>query len=260
MSMTLQDMTNIATLTRNYANKASSSGTASSAATASDPLTQMLDVADKRISAQISQTDVQLSSYGQIKSGFASLQTSGKALTSLAKNASASDVTKAAQSFVDAYNNTSNAVNTAIGGSGKSAGALADDQLARLSSNDLKRVVTSSTGAAALQKIGISVGQNGALAIDSKALAAALSANPEAVKSTLAKLGQQANSTATQELSSGGAVGSAVNALSSRSKNLAAAQSQQQGLAATLQQNSDQAANFSGFSAGISAYMKMFSL
>ena len=269
MAMTLQDMTSIASLTRNLASKAYTSGntgTTGAAATSgtSDILTQALDTASKRISTQVSQTDVQLSSYGQIKSGFASLQTTGKALTTLAKDATASDISKAAQNFVNAYNSTTSAVSTAVNGSGNTAGALANDQLARLASNDLRRVVTSSTGSSALQNIGISVGQNGSLSIDAKALEKALQANPDAVKSTLSKLGQQANTSATQELSSGGAVGSAVNTLNSRAKNLAAAQSQQQGLAASaqlaIQQASDQTTSFGGFSAGIAAYMKMFSL
>jgi len=269
MSMTLTDMTNIATLARAYANSANTSGmsgmsgTSGTSATA-DPMTQALDVANKRISAQISQTDVQLSSYGQIKSGFASVQSAGKTLTTLSANASAADVTKAAQSLVDAYNSTTNAVATAVNGNGKSPGALANDSLARLSGNDLRRVVTSGSGIADLQKIGISVNSNGSLSVDSTALGKALAANPNAVKGVLSKLGQQANTTASTELSSGGAVGSAVNSLNSQAKNLAAKQTQEQNLAASaqaaVQQNSALTSNFGGVSAGIAAYMKTFSL
>lgn len=254
MSMTLNDMTKIATLTQNYANKAA----------ASDPMTQVLDSANKRVATQISQTDVQLSSYGQIKSGFASIGSAGTALTKLGATATATDVNRAAQSFVTAYNNTSNALATAVGGSGGSAGALANDSLARLAGNDLRRVVTTGTGAADLQKIGISVGQNGSLAIDSKALSAALQANPDAVKATLGKLGQAATNSAASELASGGAVGSAVNSLNNRARNLAAQQTQQQSLIASaqaaIQQSASQANGFGGISAGIAAYMKAFSL
>lgn len=255
MAMTLGDMSRIATLNRQiYA----------AGKTASDPLTKAVDTASKRIGDQVSKTDVQLSSYGQIKSGLASLQSSGKALTTLAKNATGSEVGKAAQSFVDAYNTGSSAVNTAVNGTGSKAGALADDQLARLAGNDLRRIVTNSGGSAELQKIGISVGQNGSLSLDAKALEKALAANPDAVKSTLAKLGGQAETTATRELSSNGAVGSAVNTLNSRAKKLAAAQSQQEGLAAAMQaaiqQSADQLQGGGGFSAGIAAYMKIFSL
>lgn len=263
MSMTLTDMSNIATLTRNLASSANTSGTSGTSASA-DPLTQALDVANKRTSAQISQTNVQLSSYGQIKSGFASLQSTGQALTTLSKNTSATDVTKAAQSFVDAFNSTTSAVSTAVNGNGKSPGVLANDSLARLSSNDLRRVVTSGSSNADLQKIGISVNSNGSLSLDSAALGKAIAANPDAVKGTLAKLGQQASTTATKELSSGGAVGSAVKSLNSQARNLAAKQTQEQKLAASAQaatqQTSIQTTNFGGISAGIAAYMKMFSL
>lgn len=254
MAMTLGSMTNVAMLNRNYAN----------AGTAADPVTQSLDIASKRVAAQIGSTDVQLSSYGQIKSGFSALQTSGKALTSLAKDASVGDVSKAAQSFVNAYNATAAAVGTAINGNGKSPGALANDNLVRVANNDLRRVTTSGTGSADLRKTGISVGQNGVLSVDTKALEAALLANPDAVKGALARLGQQAAATSTQELSSGGAVGSAVNALNSRAKNLATQQTQQLNLAnsaqTAIQRNADLTANSASSSAGIGAYMKMLSL
>jgi len=266
MAMTLDSMSRIAALTRNLASSANTSGTTgtSGTASASDPLAKVLDTANKRISAQISETNVKLSSYGQIKSGFASLQSTGQALTTLAKNASVTDVTKAAQSFVDAFNTTASAVSTAVNGNGKSPGALANDALARLSGNDLRRVVTSGSSIADLQNIGISVNAKGSLAIDSAALGKALQANPDAVKASLAKLGQQASATATTELSSGGAVGSSVNSLNNRARNLAAQQKQEQGLAASaqaaIQQSSALSGNLGGVSAGIAAYIKAFSL
>lgn len=257
MAMTLGSMSSIATQTLNLANKAATSAT-------SDPLTKSLGIANQRVTDQLSQTNVQLSSYGQIKSGFAALQTTGKTLSTLTKDATASDVSKAAQSFASAFNSTTNAVSSAVNGSAGKSGALANDQLARLSGNDLRRVITNSGGASELQKIGISVGQSGTLTVDSKALEKALAANPDAVKGTLSKLGQQAGKTATQELSSGGAVGSAMTSLNNRAKTLTTQQTQQQNAAAlihaALQQSSDQFNGFGGLSAGISAYMKTFSL
>lgn len=255
MAMTLDSMTSMATLSRNIA---------SSSNVGTDPITQAIGAASKRIAQQISSTDVQLSSYGQIKSGFTSVQASGKALSSLSKDATASDVSKAAQNFVNAFNTTATAVSSAINGNGKTAGALSNDNLARIASNDLRRTSMSGTGVADLQKIGISIGQNGTLSVDVKALESATKANPDAVKSTLTKLGQQASATATQELSSNGAVGSAVNSLSNRSRVLATQQKQQDNLAAisqsAIQQNLSLSTNASNVSAGISAYMKMFSL
>ena len=260
MSMTLHDMSNIATLTRNYASSTNSSS-ASGASATPDSVSQALDSANKRISAQISQTSVQLSSYGQIKSGFASLQNTGQALTTLAKNASVSDVSKATQSFVDAYNSTNSAISTAVKGNDKSAGTLAGNALANRSGSDLHRIVVSNSSSADLKNIGISVNQNGSLTVDTKALEKAVQANPDAVKNTLAKLGQQANTTATNELSSSGAVGSAVNSLNQRAKSLATQQTQEQSLAASAQAAIQQSANqTSGFSSGIADYMKIFSL
>ena len=178
MAMTLGSMSSIATQTLNLANKAATSAT-------SDPLTKSLGIANQRVTDQLSQTNVQLSSYGQSKSGFAALQTTGKTLCTLTKEATASDVSKAAQSFASAFNSTTNAVSSAVNGSAGKSGALANDQLARLSGNDLRRVITNSGGASELQKIGISVGQSGTLTVDSKALEKALAANPDAVKGTL---------------------------------------------------------------------------
>lgn len=263
MSMTLQDMVNISTLTRNTAVGSSQSGVASASGLTS-AITQALDSANKRTSGQISQTNVRLSSYGQIQSGFSALQSTGKALTILAANSSASDVGKAAQGFVDAFNSTNSAISSAVNGNGKTAGTLANDVAARLSGNDLRRFATSSTSRAELTAIGVSINQNGSLSLDSKALANALQANPDAVRSTLAKLGQQASSTASNELSSSGTVGKAVNSLNIQAKNLVAQQVQEQKLVAsaqaTLQQSANQFSGFGASSSGVDAYMKIFSL
>lgn len=254
MAMTLDSMTNLAMLNRNIA----------STGIAADPVTRALGAASQRIGEQLSSTQVRLSSYGQIQSGFASLQTTGKALGTLAKDATVSDIGKAAQNFVNAFNTTATAVNTAISGSGKSPGTLANDSLARIANNDLRRVVPSGTGVAALKDIGISIARNSTLSVDTKALEKAAQANPDAVKNTLANLGQQAALTATRELSSSGAVGSSVNSLSNRARNLATQQQQQESLGAlaqsAIQQHADLTSNTADINAGIGAYMKMFSL
>jgi hypothetical protein len=255
--MTLQSMTNIATLTRNF-------NIANNASGKTDPVSLALASAAKRTGVQIAQTEAQLSSYGQIKSRFASLQTTGKALTTLAKNAPSADVINAAQGFVNAYNTTNSAIATAVTGNGKSAGVLANENPARVTGGDLRRVVTSAASNADLSKIGISVNQNGALSIDSKVLASALQSNPDAVKATLSALGGQANSTATTELSGSGAVGKAVSALGTRATSLATQQSQEQRIAtaaqATIQQSANQIASFSGNSTAIGSYLNIFSL
>jgi flagellar hook-associated protein 2 len=255
MSMTLQEMATIATLNNNIY---------SAGNTTTNPVTKAFDAASQRIGTQISQTNVQLSSYGQIQSGFASLQTAGKSLSSLSPTATASTVSTAAQNFAKAYNTTNSAVSTSINGAGTSKGALANDQLARVAGNDLHGISTNGVSAADLQKIGISTNKDGSLSLDTTALANAMAANPTAVTGTLAKLGRNANTTATNELSSSGVVGNAVNTLTSQVKTLASEQSQQVSLAASaqaaIQQSSNQIAGLGGVNAGIVSYMQMFSL
>jgi flagellar capping protein FliD len=258
MALTLQNMVNFSLL-----NSTTAANGASAKPALSSQSAQALDIASKRISAQVSATNVKLSSYGQIQSGFSSLQTAGKALTTLPANATTGDVSKAVQSFVDAYNTTNSAIATGVNGTGKTAGALASDPLVRLSGNDLRRVATSTTGLTELKNIGITVSQNGSLSVDSKVLGNALQANPDAVKSTLAKLGQQAAATATHQLSNSGDVGKSVSLLSTQSKNLAAVQTQQQSLVTSAQTSMQLNANVlggaSGSSGAIGAYMKIFS-
>jgi flagellar hook-associated protein 2 len=255
MSMTLQDMVTTATL--NGAFQASGS-------TKTNAVSKALDTASQRIGTKISQNNVQLSSYGQIQSGYASLQTAGKSLSTLSPTATAGTVSTAAQNFVKAYNTTNSAVGTAINGTGTSKGALANDQLARFAGNDLRGITTSGISSAELQKIGISVNRNGSLSLDTAALEKAVAANPTAVNGTLAKLGQQANATATNELSSRGVVGSAVNTLNNRAKTLASQQAQQESLAASaqaaIQQNYKQFTGNGSVNAGIASYLQMLSL
>lgn len=226
-------------------------------------MSQAFEVAGKRTDAQIDQTNVKFSSYGQIHAGFSSLQRAGKALVALSKGISDTDTSNAAQGFVDAFNTTNGAVNRVIRGTSKNPGVLADDTVARISSNDLRRVV-SSVSSAELKNAGISVNQNGSLSIDRKVLGNAVQDNPDAVKSTLAKLGQQATKTATEDLSSSGAVGKTVNSLNTQAKNLAARQTQEDSLMASaqaaIQQNANQFAGFSGSSSGTDVYAKIFSL
>lgn len=233
-----------------------------SAALKADQATGAFDLADKRLGQQVSATNVQLSAFGQIKSSFADIQSAGKSLSALGKSSTSEDVTKAAQSFVDAFNNAAKTVNTAIKGDGKSAGALAGDSHASLAAFDLKRLTTSGSNSTDLKKIGISVNKDGTLSVDAKALQSAFQANPNSVNDTLAKVGAQAVQVSQKELASTGNVGGSVNSLSTRAKTLEAKAASQQKLAADSQNAVQQhAANFGTSAAdGIAAYMKMFSL
>lgn len=227
--------------------------------------TQAVDVfkrASDRMAQQINATDVNLSAFGKIKAGFAELQSAGKDLADPKKTATAEDVKKAAQSFADAYNNASEAINTATKGDGKVSGALGDDSRARLAGNDLKKIVMSGNNTADLKNIGINVSRDGSMSVDSKAFQNAMQANPSAVKDTLARIGGQAEQVSKKELASTGNVGSAVNTLNTRARNLEAQMAEQQKIASASQATVQrQVANIGSTAAdGIAAYMQMLSL
>lgn len=227
--------------------------------------TQAVDVfkrASDRMAQQINATDVNLSAFGKIKAGFAELQSAGKDLADPKKTATDEDVKKAARSFADAYNNASEAINTATKGDGKVSGALGDDSRARLAGNDLKKIVMSGNNTADLKNIGINVSRDGAMSVDSKAFQNAMQANPSAVKDTLARIGGQAEQVSKKELASTGNVGSAVNTLNTRARNLEAQMVEQQKVASASQATVQrQVANIGSTAAdGIAAYMQMLSL
>lgn len=228
-----------------------------------DQATGAFDLASQRIGQQISSTNVQLSAFGQIKSSFADIQSAGKSLSALGKTSTAEDTTKAVQSFADAFNNATSAVNTAIKGDGKSAGVLAGNGLANLAGFDLKRVVTSGSNTADLKKIGVSIKQDGTLSVDAKVLQSAVQANPSSVQDTLARVGAQAVQVSQKELASSGNVGSSVNTLSSRVKNLGSKAAEQQKLATdsqnAVQQQLATLNNNNNAAGGIAAYMQMLS-
>ena len=227
----------------------------------SDPVTKALKRASDRIDQQLGSTKVQLSAYGQIKSAFSDVQAAGNALSNLKKTATADDIKKAVQGFVDAYNKANKAVGTATQGDGKQAGALANDARARLAGNDLRRSVAEGGNLADLKNIGVTQNKDGTLAVDSKALDKALQANPDQVRSALGATGQQVEKAAARELANNGNVGKSVNALSNRSNNLEAQQSAQQDLLLASQRAVTQQATLinNTFASGIAAYQRTFS-
>ncbi len=247
MSMTITSMAQNAVSTGLLSSKTTSAS--------NDPVTKALDLAGKRIDQQKASADVQVSAFGKIKSGFADLQTSGKALSGLSKTATTEDISKAALNFVSSFNGATNAISSATKGDGKTAGALADNSRARVAGNDLSRSLSSGSTSADLKKIGITTGKDGTLSIDTKTFEAALKSDSSAVKETLAKVGGQVEKTATRELS--GNVGNAVNSLTSRANTLATQQASQQSLLAYQQAAADATGNAVS---GIAAYLKIFSV
>ena len=255
MAMTITNMVNFATL---------KSSCVSNSVTSSNPVAKTLSAASLSDANQIGSTKVLLSAFGQIKSGFSALQMTGNALATLASNVSTSFVSKAVQNFVSAYNTTATALGTALKGNGMSAGVLAKDTRAYVANNDLWRVLPGSINSADLQKIGFSVGKNGLLSVDTKILEKALQEDTDSARKTLTKLGQQANSMVSQELSSAGAVGSAVNSLNVQVLSQTTSPPLEAGIVAlaqsAIQQNGEQMANSGSAIPGISAYMKIFSM
>lgn len=253
MAITLGSMSQLATL-----NQSANLAIAKRADVSSDPFA----AANKRVEQQLASTAVKLSSFSQIKSGFAEVQSAAKALTNPPATATADDTVKSAQAFANAYNTATAAVNTASKTGGKQDGALAGDVRAQLAGNDLKSIVGSGTNTNDLKNIGITLKSDGTMAVDATALKAALQANPTGTNETLTKVGQQATRVTTKELAATGNIGNSVNTLSNLSKGLETKLSDQAKYASALQSNvQQQVASFSGVGAsGVASYLQTYSL
>jgi flagellar hook-associated protein 2 len=251
MALTLDSMTSIAMLkqTAGY-----------SAPTADSQVTGAFALASQRITQKIDSTNVQLSAFGQINSGFANVQSASKVLVTPPKNSTSADVVNAVQNFAKAYNTATTAVSTAVNGTANEKGALANNYQARFAGSDLKSVLANSTNVTDLSKIGVSVNKDGTLAVDTKVLQASIQANPDAVNATLAKIGQQAGQVTTKDLSKTGNVGGSVNMLSGTSKTLQAQAAEQQQMFSNSQLIvQQQSAAIGNVSSSIAAYMQIFS-
>lgn len=212
-------------------------GQPASSATATPKVSDMLAPATQRIGRQLESTNVQLSAYGQIKGAFGGAQTASTALTTSAtsKTATNSDIEKAAQAFVTAYNQAAQTVASATSSSTKQTGALSSDLRARSAGTDLSRSLTGGSGLADLKQAGITLNKNGTLSLDTKVLQSALQTSGTQTKSSLASLGQQVSSVTSRELASTGNVGASVGKLTSRAQTLTAQQSSLGKQAASLQ-------------------------
>jgi flagellar capping protein FliD len=211
-----------------------------SAVTSTDPIQKGLERASTRLETQRQTTNVQLSAYGQVKSGFARVEEAGKTLAK-AEPLTPADTKKALQSLVTAYNDTrSAAASTAPGSAGNAANAL-------------RRTASTESMRADLQSMGITQKSDGSLAIDTKKLDQALAANPSVVKEAAARVGGQLQQNATRSLSESGGISKTLNSLNARAQQIEGQQSGLQGLVSAQQ-------TASSSSTGISSYMRMFSL
>jgi flagellar hook-associated protein 2 len=124
---------------------------------------------------------------------------------------SATDVAKAAQQFVDAYNTLVTTISNLTGTAGTgTAGALAGDGVA----GDVANALTQSEGnvlsntLGGLDSIGITKNSDGTLSLDTNALQQAFTANPGETTSLLNQAAQSLDQVATQYSDPNGAIAS----------------------------------------------------
>lgn len=190
-----------------------------------------LQKAEKRIQSQVDVTSAQLSSFGKLTSSVSGVQLAAHSLASLPAASTSTAVKTAADGFVSAFNSAINAAKTTAAVPGESAASRSAGRVAK----DLIRTVSENSETIdSLKKIGFSLQSDGTLTLDAKKFDAAQKADPSSVKATLAKIGQQVDKTATQELASAGNVS---NSMASLSQRAAVLKSQQSAIAA-LQQGS----------------------
>lgn len=248
-------------LSQTYAGQTTASGQASRSMV--DPVTAALGKASSRLEGRLESTRVQLSAFGQIKSAFAEFQSRAKGLADLKPAATADDLKKAVGSFVDTYNNANKVLGATTRGQGSETAALADDARARIAGNNLRRAVSQGNTLSELRRLGVTQSADGSLVLDTKAIENALNAAPEQVRSTLARVGSQADQIATRELADTGHVGGSVNTLSNRSRSLEAQHASETAQSAAAQRLVDQQlarVNVSNvFGTEIAAYLRIFS-
>lgn len=252
MSMTVSSMVGSASLGSIYGSSSTQKNNGA------DSVSQAFKTATERIGQQLSSTHVQVSTFGQIESGFDGLRTSGDALSGLGKTTASADVKKVVEAFVDAYNRANTAVSSATKDTRLASRALANNGRVSIAANDLQTVVGTGSTASDLKGIGITVNKDGFLAFDAKAFDAAIASDLSSVKATLAELGNQASQISSRELA--GNIGTATTALKARVKNLAAQQAAYANAATSLMSVQQQYANFgNSSSSAITAYLNMFS-
>ncbi len=232
-------------------------GSQSSGQSGADRVSQAFQKADKRIQQQRDLATVQLSSFGRLKSAFAATEIAASGLKSIKPASSAANVRAATGTFVKAFNS---AVETARAAAAQS-GTPVENNRARAAETELRRSLNSEATSAELRKIGITRQANGALAIDSNAFDAALSTEPETVRSVVSRVGLQVSQTAGGQLADGGNIGKAVNALGDRVRSLETRQAEQQAVAAAAQQTINAQTNrfTASLNSGAAAYERIFS-
>ncbi len=222
-------------------------------------MSQILAPANQRLTQQLDAANVKLSAYGQVKSAFASANTAALGLSKAATGTATAEVVKAAQAFVNTFNQATQTLSSAVNGTGTAPGALTTDLRAKFAGNDLAQSINNATGLANLRQAGISQDKNGLLTLNTAALTQSLQSTSIQVKSALLSLGQQVSTSTGRELSSSGNVGASVNQLTNQTQTLTSQQKilQQQATAtqAILDQQSSVISNT--LANGIAAYQSL---
>ncbi|MFZ2306586.1 MAG: flagellar filament capping protein FliD [Rhodoferax sp.] len=226
--MNINQLTNSAT-SGNLTNSGQSSTQATGAA---NPVSQAMLKAGARLQVQLDSTTAQLSSFGKLKSAVSDVQLAASALHAFTATTSAADVKTAAAKFIASFNA---AITTARSAAAPRGPVSAESSSANRISRDLGRSVAPNTATMdALRKLGVKQLSDGTLALDTAKFDAANKADPAAVRTALAKTGQQVNQAATKELATGGDVNNLMASLSQRSTSLKTQQSSMLAMAQKL--------------------------
>jgi hypothetical protein len=228
-----------------------------SASTQANLDTGSLDFEGQSTGLQAGATHVQLSVFGQVKSSFVDVQAAGKTLTTPAKISTVEDATKAIQSFADAYNNAVKIASSAT----HSPSAASGSEHANLANLELQKIVKNNNNVPELNKLGITINQDGTLVVDKKMLQSAVQENPGSAQESLIKIGTQALLVSQKALISSGNTGSFAGTSSVREKGLGGKSTGQEYEATDAPHTSRQPASGTGNSTmdGISAYRQMLS-
>jgi len=146
---------------------------------------------------------VQLSAYGQVKSGLERLAEAGQSLRSEAPM-SAAETKKALQTMVSAYNET------------RAAAVMAEPGRASSAANALRRAVSADEASADLRALGITRQRDGALAIDEKKLDQALASDTAGTRAAAGRFAGRLESVASRALGESGGIGRTLQSLDQR--------------------------------------------
>lgn len=219
---------------------AATSGQSVTQAAAANPISAGINKATTKLQAQLANVTANLSTLGKFKASVAVAQASANSLTSLKSSSTSAEVKKALTAFISDFNRMVAATKTAV--SDTSGVATLSRGMTRAMTADFSRVD-------ALRQMGFTKASDGALSLDAAKFDAAFKNSSGGVLSTVAKLGQLVDKSATKELASDGRISSSIQAFSSQSSVLQLQQS-------ALQKAAQQYASFASTStsSALSAY------